>query len=246
MNASPAYQPHQSRPAAAPEVKTLLTFLAITFGLTWGLAAVAILFADQVTALFGEIGLTNPLVILAIYSPGIAGVGLVLSRYGLKGLGSYFQRLTVWKAPFNGGLAVPHPGHSRRSVHRRGNRGHFQRPAALRFLAAGPAGPGAGPLPRPHRRVRLARAGPAALAAQICPAVGRIDPGRHLGALAPANFPDQRHAADRLGRRALLPGHYCHLGHPGAPVQCLARQPADRHPVPLPDDESDLAGCPTL
>ncbi len=99
MNASPAYQPPQSRPAAAPETKTLLTFLAITFGLTWGLAAVAILFADQVTAIFGEIGLTNPLVILAIYSPGIAGVSMVLSRYGLKGLGSYFQRLTVWKAP---------------------------------------------------------------------------------------------------------------------------------------------------
>ncbi len=245
MNASPAYQPPQSRPAAAPETKTLLIFLAITFGLTWGLAAVAILFADQVTAIFGEIGLTNPLVILAIYSPGIAGVGLVLSRYGLKGLGSYFQRLTVWKAPLKWWLflvlGIPAVVYTGAAI-----KGTFSDP--LPFASWQQALPALalalflGPI----EEFGSARAGPAALAAQICPTVGRLDPGRHLGAVAPAHFPDQRHAADRLGRRALLPGHYCHLGHPGTPVQCLARQPADRHLVPLPDDESDLAGCPTL
>lgn len=36
-----------------------------------------ILFTDQIAATFGEIGLTNPLVILMVYSPGIAGVFLV-------------------------------------------------------------------------------------------------------------------------------------------------------------------------
>ncbi len=78
-------------------VKTLVPFLALTFGLTWGIAALLILFTDQIVAIFGEISMTNPLFILAVYSPGIAGVLLVLRHYGLKGLVSFFRRLTLWR-----------------------------------------------------------------------------------------------------------------------------------------------------
>lgn len=81
------------------KTKTLILFLAVTFGLTWGLAAAAILFSDQITAIFGEIGLTNPLVILAIYSPGLTAILLVLLHGGLNGLASFFRRLTIWRAP---------------------------------------------------------------------------------------------------------------------------------------------------
>ena len=79
------------------KTKTLIPFVAISFGLTWGLAAILILFYDQVVAIFGEISSTNPLFILAVYAPGIAGVLLVWRNYGLKGLGSFFQRLTLWR-----------------------------------------------------------------------------------------------------------------------------------------------------
>lgn len=79
--------------------KALIPFLVLTFILTWGISAVLILFTDQVTAIFGEIGLSNPLIILAVYSPGFAGVLLVLWHDGLKGLGSFFRRLTLWRAP---------------------------------------------------------------------------------------------------------------------------------------------------
>jgi len=79
--------------------KTLVPFLAITFALTWGLSALLILFYDQVVAIFGEISTTNPLYILAVYSPGFAGIALVCRHYGLKGLGSFFQRLTICRAP---------------------------------------------------------------------------------------------------------------------------------------------------
>jgi uncharacterized protein len=79
--------------------KTIIPFLALTFGLTWGLAALLILFYDQIVAIFGEIGYTNPLFILAVYSPGFAGVFLIWRHYGLKGLGSFFRRLTLWRAP---------------------------------------------------------------------------------------------------------------------------------------------------
>ena len=81
------------------KTKTIVPFLAITFGLTWGIAALLILFTDQVTALFGEISSSNPLYILAVYSPGFAGVFLVWRYYGLKGLGSFFRRLTLWRMP---------------------------------------------------------------------------------------------------------------------------------------------------
>ena len=79
--------------------KTLIPFLALAFGLTWGIVALLILFADQITAIFGEIDMGNPLIILAVYSPGIAGVFLVWRHYSLEGLGSFFKRLTLWRAP---------------------------------------------------------------------------------------------------------------------------------------------------
>lgn len=99
MKNSTTLQPMRSMAAKSRSTNMLAVFLAITFGLTWGLAAVFILFTDQITAIFGEVGLSNPLVILAIYSPGIAGVFLVWRQSGMKGLGSFFRRLTMWRAP---------------------------------------------------------------------------------------------------------------------------------------------------
>jgi membrane protease YdiL (CAAX protease family) len=86
-------------PQSSMTTKTLIPFLALTFGLTWGIAALLILFTDQIVAIFGEISSSNPLFILAVYSPGIVGVFLVWRSYGLKGLGSFFQRLTLWRMP---------------------------------------------------------------------------------------------------------------------------------------------------
>lgn len=79
--------------------KALVPFLALSFGLTWGIAALLILFSEQIAAIFGELSYTNPLFILAVYSPGFAGVILVLWHHGVKGLGSFLRRLTLWRAP---------------------------------------------------------------------------------------------------------------------------------------------------
>jgi uncharacterized protein len=79
--------------------RTLIPFFALAFGLTWGLAALMLLFPDQITSLFGEVSYTNPLFILAVYSPAFAGIFLVWRHYGVKGLGSYFRRLTLWRMP---------------------------------------------------------------------------------------------------------------------------------------------------
>jgi len=82
-----------------PNIRTvLMPFLVITFGLTWGIALLLILFPDQITAVVGEISMSNPLFILAVYSPGFAGIFMVWKEYGFKGLKSFFRRLTMRKA----------------------------------------------------------------------------------------------------------------------------------------------------
>lgn len=81
------------------EIKTITPFLVITFTLTWGIVAVLILFYDQVVAIFGEVSMTNPLFILAVYSPGFAGIFLIWKYYGFKGLCNFFRRLSLWRIP---------------------------------------------------------------------------------------------------------------------------------------------------
>ena len=89
----------ESKTPSSMTVRTLVPFLVLTFGLSWGIAALLIFFTDQVVAIFGEITNRNPLFILMAYSPGIAGTYLVWRSYGLKGLGSFFRRLTLWRMP---------------------------------------------------------------------------------------------------------------------------------------------------
>lgn len=79
-------------------VRALGSFFFISFGLTWGIALLMILFPEQLTLIFGEVSYTNPLYVLAVYAPGFAGLFLILRYYGLRGLGSYLRRLTLFKA----------------------------------------------------------------------------------------------------------------------------------------------------
>jgi uncharacterized protein len=51
-----------------------LGLFAIAFGLGWGLVAVLILLTSQIEAGFGPVSGTNPLFILAVYSPDIVAV----------------------------------------------------------------------------------------------------------------------------------------------------------------------------
>ena len=80
-------------------MRSLGPFFALAFGLGWGLAALPILFPEQIQSIFGPISGTNPLFILAVYSPGIAGIFLVWRHYGVTGLGRFFRRLTLWRMP---------------------------------------------------------------------------------------------------------------------------------------------------
>ena len=77
--------------------KTLIWFLLITFGLTWGLALTFVLFSDAIVGVFGPLSMTNPLFLLAVYSPGIAAFALVIRDSGLAGLGRFVGRVLNWK-----------------------------------------------------------------------------------------------------------------------------------------------------
>ena len=79
--------------------RTVVTFFALTFALAWGLIVLLLLFTARIEAIFGPVGYTNPLFILAVWSPGIAGAFLVFFHYGIRGLLSFFRRLTLWRMP---------------------------------------------------------------------------------------------------------------------------------------------------
>ena len=91
---------HLTEPARrGMSLRSLLPFFALAFGLTWGIAALLILFTDQMEAIFGPLSYTNPVFILAVYSPGITAVFLVWRHYGVEGVGSFVRRLTLWRMP---------------------------------------------------------------------------------------------------------------------------------------------------
>lgn len=94
----------KARPASGGRemgLGTLIGFFALAFGLSWGIVALLLLFPGQIQAIFGEMRSSNPLFILAVYAPGLAGVLLVWRHYGLRGLGSFFGRLALWRMPLS-------------------------------------------------------------------------------------------------------------------------------------------------
>jgi hypothetical protein len=72
-------------------------FFAATFILSWATGALVVTFIDQVEAVFGPLGYTNPAFILMVYTPGLVGVFMVWRHYGVPGLAAFFRRLTLTK-----------------------------------------------------------------------------------------------------------------------------------------------------
>lgn len=79
-------------------VRTLGPFFAVTFGLCWGLGALLVAF-PQIERVVGPMGYTNPLFILMVWAPAFAGAGLVVRHHGLRGLGRFLRRSTLWRMP---------------------------------------------------------------------------------------------------------------------------------------------------
>ncbi len=80
------------------KTRALLPFLIITFGLAWSLIGLLLTFTEQIQSVFGELSSTNPLFILAVYSPAIAAFTLVLWTGGLGAMKRYLSRCLLWRA----------------------------------------------------------------------------------------------------------------------------------------------------
>ncbi len=75
----------------------LVPYLLISFGIAWGLLSLYLFWPEQVTSRFGEISASHPAFILAVYSPAIAAIAIVLYCGGRRGLRAYLSRLLLWR-----------------------------------------------------------------------------------------------------------------------------------------------------
>jgi uncharacterized protein len=79
--------------------RTVRHFFVLAFAIGWGLGAFMTVFSEEIEALFGEIGYTNPFFILIVWSPAMAGSYLVWRHFGWTGLRNYYRRATMWRMP---------------------------------------------------------------------------------------------------------------------------------------------------
>jgi len=79
---------------------SLVPFLLITFGLAWGILALFIFFPEPMRELFGELTGQHPLFFLAVYSPAIAGIYVVVRSSGPGGLRRFLSRLLLWRCSY--------------------------------------------------------------------------------------------------------------------------------------------------
>ena len=75
----------------------LLVFLALTFGITWSIAATAMLASDWFNAVFGGLNNRAPMFYLAVWSPNIAALVVTLMISGLSGIKDLLSRLFRWR-----------------------------------------------------------------------------------------------------------------------------------------------------
>lgn len=75
----------------------MASFLAITFGIAWGILAAFIFLPEFMAGLFGQITSQHPLFYLAVWAPAIAAFIVVFRLSGIKGLRRYLGRFLIWR-----------------------------------------------------------------------------------------------------------------------------------------------------
>lgn len=75
----------------------IYVFLALTFGLTWAIAATAILAPDWFNTHFGPLNNRSPMFYLAVWAPDIAAVVITLATGGWSAIRDLFGRLLRWR-----------------------------------------------------------------------------------------------------------------------------------------------------
>ena len=222
-------------------LRTLRTFFIATFVLSWGVGALFVGFPERAEALFGPMGYTNPAFIVIVYTPGIVALVLVVWHYGIRGLGRFLRRLTLWRMSATWWLllvvGMPAVFYLGAAV-----KGTLSDPFPFAPWYAVLPGTDSGSAHRADRGAGLARHCPPVAAAPTRTAVGVPHPGRGHGGLAHPRVLPQRHQTERLGERAVLPRRRRDQRDPHRHVQRLPRQSAGGGHVPRPDERTGMAG----
>ncbi len=74
-------------------------FYTLTFGVTWGIAAMLLLARPQVEAVTGTFSTHSWLYFLAVYSPTLSAIVLTAARDGGAGLRRLGRRAVAWRVP---------------------------------------------------------------------------------------------------------------------------------------------------
>lgn len=90
-------------PSPSPADPTVPTaalgwFLALTFGISWGVFALFLGLPETIEELLGPPSGSHPLFVLAVYAPAIAALVLVTVHGGARGIRALLRRLTLWRA----------------------------------------------------------------------------------------------------------------------------------------------------
>lgn len=80
-------------------LKSLGIFLAITFGLAWGIIALFVFLPDLMTRLVGPLTGNHPMFFLAVYSPAIAALITIFRHAEIKGVRRFLTRMTYSECP---------------------------------------------------------------------------------------------------------------------------------------------------
>ena len=79
----------------------LIAFFALTYAITWGIAALLIASPEWMISRFGEIDLTQPfwraLFHLAVYAPALGAFAVIAVVTGRTGVWAYVRRLLRWR-----------------------------------------------------------------------------------------------------------------------------------------------------
>lgn len=81
------------RHAGDVATRNIVPYVVLTFGMTWGVMLLFIVFPQYVPAFLGPMSVTHPLYILAVWAPGLVAMLLIVTGTGFSGLRRYFGRL---------------------------------------------------------------------------------------------------------------------------------------------------------
>ncbi|MGD9333179.1 MAG: CPBP family intramembrane metalloprotease [Desulfobacterales bacterium] len=85
------------REAQRVPFRSIFPFVAISFGLAWGILGLYVFLPERMAQLFGQLTGNHPLFFLAVYAPALGALILVARNGGLTGMRRFLGRFLLWR-----------------------------------------------------------------------------------------------------------------------------------------------------